>query len=128
MRDQGRQRPVQAKVRGRRQALRDGDESPVTEEAALVSWRIFGRLPEAGHANDTPPVILEIRVKPRARSSELVQAADGSWVAKLKSPPVDGKANEELIALVAERFGCRKSAVTIKAGATGRTKLVRVEA
>jgi uncharacterized protein len=72
-------------------------------------------------------VILEIRVKPRARSSELSQAADGSWVAKIKSPPVDGKANDELIALVAERFQCRKSAVTIKAGATGRTKLVRVD-
>ena len=71
--------------------------------------------------------ILEIRVKPRARSSELTQAADGSWVARLKSPPVDGKANEELIALVADRFQCRKSAVTIKAGATGRTKLVKVE-
>jgi uncharacterized protein (TIGR00251 family) len=72
-------------------------------------------------------VILEIRVKPRARSSELSQTADGSWVAKIKSPPVDGKANDELIALVAERFQCRKSAVTIKAGATGRTKLVRVD-
>jgi uncharacterized protein len=58
--------------------------------------------------------------------SELSQAADGTWVAKLKAPPVDGKANEELVALVAERFRCRKAAVTIKAGASGRMKLVRV--
>jgi uncharacterized protein YggU (UPF0235/DUF167 family) len=40
---------------------------------------------------------------------------------------VDGRANEELIALVANRFHCRKDAVTIKAGRSGRTKLVVVE-
>jgi uncharacterized protein (TIGR00251 family) len=73
-------------------------------------------------------VILQVRVKPRAKVSELSQAADGTWTAKLKSAPVDGKANEELIGLVAERFRCRKAAVEIKAGASGRTKLVRVDA
>jgi hypothetical protein len=70
---------------------------------------------------------LQVKVKPRAKRSGLVQQPDGSWVAQLKSPPVDGKANEELIALVAEYFQCRKSAVAIKSGASGRTKLVRVE-
>jgi uncharacterized protein (TIGR00251 family) len=44
----------------------------------------------------------------------------------LKSPPVDGKANAELIELVAEQFGCRKSAVSIKAGASGRRKMVQI--
>lgn len=72
-------------------------------------------------------VTLQVKVKPRAKVSELSQAADGTWIAKLKSPPVDGKANEELVALVAEKFACRKAAVTIKAGAAGRTKLVIVE-
>lgn len=42
--------------------------------------------------------------------------------------PVDGKANDKLIALVATRFECSKSAVTIKSGAAGRMKLVRIEA
>jgi uncharacterized protein (TIGR00251 family) len=73
-------------------------------------------------------VILKVKVKPRARASELSQAADGTWLAKLKSPPVDGKANEELVCLVAEKFQCGKAAVTIKAGASGRIKLVRVGA
>ena len=53
--------------------------------------------------------------------------ADGTWVARLKSPPVDGKANAELIELIAEHFGCRRSAVSIKSGAGGRIKLVRIE-
>jgi len=70
--------------------------------------------------------IIEVRVKPNARTSVLDQAVDGSWRAQLKSPPVDGKANAELIALVAARFGCAKSAVTIKTGAGGRIKRVRI--
>ena len=71
-------------------------------------------------------LILQVKVKPRSRVSELSQAADGTWVARLKAPPVDGKANEELLDLVAEKFQCRRAAVTIKAGASGRTKLVSV--
>jgi uncharacterized protein len=73
-------------------------------------------------------VVLQIKVKPRARVSSLEQNPDGTWLAKLKAAPVDGKANEELVALVAEHFNCRRSAVTIKSGASGRMKLVKVEA
>lgn len=72
--------------------------------------------------------MIQVKVKPNARASTLEQAADGTWLAQLKSPPVDGKANEELIVLVAKRFACRKSAVTIRSGASGRMKLVRIEA
>ena len=72
-------------------------------------------------------ITLQIKVTPRARVSELSQGTNGTWIAKLKAPPVDGKANEELVSLVAAKFRCRKAAVTIQAGATGRTKLVRVE-
>jgi len=49
------------------------------------------------------------------------------WLAQLKAPPVDGKANAELIKLVAKQFGCARSAVSIKSGAGGRTKLVKIE-
>ena len=73
-------------------------------------------------------VTLRVKVKPNARISSLIQAPDGSWQASLKARPVDGKANKELIALVAEHFNCRKTAVVIKAGATGRNKLVKVDA
>jgi uncharacterized protein (TIGR00251 family) len=69
---------------------------------------------------------IQVRVKPNARESSLVEGADGVWLAKLKSPPVDGKANSELIALIAERFGCRKADVTIRTGASGRMKLVLI--
>ncbi len=70
---------------------------------------------------------LQVKVKPNARVSRLEQAVDGTWLAQLKSPPVDGKANEELIALVAKQFGCRKAAVIIMSGASGRMKLVKID-
>jgi uncharacterized protein (TIGR00251 family) len=71
--------------------------------------------------------IIQVKVTPRARESSLTQLEDGTWVAKLKSPPMDGKANKELIALVADQFECEKRAVSIKAGGTGRKKLVRID-
>ncbi len=72
---------------------------------------------------------LQVKVKPNARQSLFTPpAAPGEpWQAQIKSPPVDGKANEELVALVARHFGCTRSAVRIKAGASGRMKLVQVE-
>ena len=71
--------------------------------------------------------VIQIKVKPNARVSLLEQREDGTWIAQIKSPPVDGKANEELIALVAKHFGCHKSNVLIKSGTSGRTKLIRIE-
>lgn len=75
----------------------------------------------------TAMMVLQIKVKPNARESVLEQAADGTWTARLKSPPVDGRANQELIGLVARHWGCAKSAVELKTGASGRLKLVRID-
>ena len=80
--------------------------------------------PAAPHTAGMP--ILQVKVKPNARMSALEQQADGSWLAHLKSPPVDGKANAELRALVARQFRCPKADVRIKVGAGGRLKLVSV--
>jgi uncharacterized protein (TIGR00251 family) len=74
------------------------------------------------------PRVIQVKVKPNSRVSALEQMDDGTWLAQIKAPPVDGKANEELVALVAKEFGCRKSEVSIKSGASSRTKLVRIDA
>lgn len=73
-------------------------------------------------------MIIQVKVKPRSRVSGLEQLPDGTWVARLKSPPVDGKANAELVTLIAERFHCPQSSVSIRAGASGRLKIIRVDA
>jgi uncharacterized protein len=70
---------------------------------------------------------IRVQVKPNARESRLEPPeADGPWLARLKSPPVEGKANKELISLVAKHFGCPRSAVEITAGLKGRLKRVRI--
>ncbi len=71
--------------------------------------------------------IIQVKVKPNARVSMLEEAGNGPWLAHLKSPPVDGKANKELLTLIARHFGCPKSAVSIKSGAAGRIKLVKID-
>jgi uncharacterized protein (TIGR00251 family) len=70
--------------------------------------------------------ILEVKVKPGSRVNELTQLDDGTWQARVKVPPVDGKANEALIALVAAHFGVRKAQVSIKSGASSRLKRVAI--
>jgi len=72
-------------------------------------------------------VILRVKAKPNSHSSLLAQQTDGSWRAQLKASPVDGKANAELINLIAKHFKCRKADVSIKSGASGRIKLIRVD-
>jgi len=70
---------------------------------------------------------LKLKVKPGSRDESLIEQEDGTWLARVKAPPVDGKANAAVIALVAAHFGLRKSQVTIKSGASGRLKLVQLE-
>ncbi len=72
-------------------------------------------------------IVLQVKVKPRSKASALVQEGDGTWTARIKAPPVDGKANEELVRLVAAHHGCPRSAVTIRSGASARLKLVAVD-
>lgn len=69
---------------------------------------------------------LQVRVKPGARVQTLTECADGTWLAQVEAPPVDGKANEALIALIAAHFDLRRSQVEIKTGAGSRQKRVQL--
>lgn len=71
---------------------------------------------------------LEVKVKPNARVSQLSLSDAGVWFAELRSPPTDGKANAELIDLVARHLNVPRSAVSIKRGASSRLKLLKIEA
>lgn len=69
---------------------------------------------------------LRIKVKPNSKKQAIQIADDGVWVVHLKSPPVEGKANAELIKLLADRFHVPKSSVTIKSGLTSKYKQVEI--
>jgi uncharacterized protein len=70
---------------------------------------------------------IQVRVKPNSRESALELLDDGTWLGRVKAPPVDGKANQELVGLIARHFGVPKSRVTIRQGASGRSKWVEID-
>ena len=51
--------------------------------------------------------IIQVKVKPRARISAIEDAGDGTFIAHVKSGPVDGRANDELIELVGGEYRAR---------------------
>jgi uncharacterized protein (TIGR00251 family) len=71
-------------------------------------------------------VSLKVRVKPRAAKSRVLGERGGELEVAVAAPPVDGAANDELIAVLAEHFEVPKRDVTIAHGASGRSKIVRI--
>lgn len=70
-------------------------------------------------------LLAPVRVFPLSNRNELSIEADGLR-ARLTAPPVEGAANEALIALLAERLGLPKRAVRVARGATGRQKVIEI--
>ncbi|BAY77693.1 UPF0235 protein [Nostoc sp. DSM 114161] len=69
----------------------------------------------------------KVKVKPNSKQQKILEQSDDSLIVYLKSPPVDGKANQELIKLLAEKFGVAKSDITIKSGLSSRQKLIEID-
>lgn len=72
-------------------------------------------------------VVRRVKVKPNSKNPRVEAAGDGGLTAWLQSPPVDGRANEELIARLAGYYGVPKSRVRIKSGAASRNKVVEID-
>ncbi|MBF2066293.1 MAG: DUF167 domain-containing protein [Calothrix sp. C42_A2020_038] len=68
-----------------------------------------------------------ITVKPNSKVPKIVEEDDGSLTVYLKSPPIDGKANEELIKTLSDKYSVPKSHVIIKLGFNTRQKLVEID-
>ncbi|MBD2107097.1 DUF167 domain-containing protein [Nodosilinea sp. FACHB-13] len=72
--------------------------------------------------------VLTVRVKPSTKQQKATHLDNGSWLLHLKAPPQDGKANQELIVLLAQALGIPKTQVHIKSGHTARIKRVEIDA
>ncbi len=70
--------------------------------------------------------VISIRVIPRARRSELAGERESSLLIRLAAPPVEGAANDALIAFLSELLDAPKRAVTIVSGERAREKRVRI--
>jgi uncharacterized protein (TIGR00251 family) len=69
---------------------------------------------------------LHVRLQPRAQRDEIVGERDGRLVVRVTAPPVDGKANDALIRLIAKRAQIAPPRVRVVRGHSARNKTVRV--
>jgi uncharacterized protein (TIGR00251 family) len=74
-----------------------------------------------------PPVLVQIRVIPRARRTEISGRRGDAIVVRLAAPPVDGAANEALIAFLADRLGIPRRQIALARGATARDKTIAID-
>jgi uncharacterized protein YggU (UPF0235/DUF167 family) len=76
---------------------------------------------------DTPfGAAITVRVTPRAGRTAIAGERDGVLLVRLAAAPVDGAANEALVALIADGLGVPKRDVAIVAGGRARTKRIVV--
>jgi uncharacterized protein (TIGR00251 family) len=71
-------------------------------------------------------VTLDIAVKPRSSREGVGPAQGDRLIVAVNAPPVDGKANEAVIRVLAKTFDVPRSAITIVRGETGRKKTMRI--
>jgi hypothetical protein len=72
-------------------------------------------------------ILIDVRVIPRSGRSGIAGVRDGALLVRLNAPPVEGAANAELVAVIADALSVPKRAVAIVAGERARQKRVRVE-
>lgn len=70
---------------------------------------------------------LRLKIQPRTSRCEVSGLYGDRMKIKLTSPPVDGAANEELIAFLSKSFGVAKSKVQLLRGETSRDKDCLIE-
>ena len=70
---------------------------------------------------------ISVQVYPNAARSEVAGFADGVLRVKVAAPPVKGKANRELIAVLSQALGTDRGKLSIIKGQTSRSKIVAVD-
>ncbi len=82
-----------------------------------------------GSSTDLLERILKLYVQPGARKNEFIGAYgnDGRLKLKIVAPPVDGKANEEVIRFLANVFELRKNQIQLIRGHKSRNKDFKLE-
>ena len=72
-------------------------------------------------------VRFSVHVQPRASRDEIVGLHGTALKVRLRAPPVEGAANDALVALFADRLEVSRRSVRVVAGATSRGKLVEID-
>lgn len=77
---------------------------------------------------DADDIVLFCHLQPGAKHSEFAGLHGERIKIRLHAPPVDGKANNQLIAFLSDAFSVAKHAVQIESGELSRQKRVRITA
>ncbi len=71
-------------------------------------------------------MIIAVKVVPRSSKNAIEKIGEQEYRVRLTSAPTDGKANEQLVKLLAKHFDVAQSLVRIVSGKTGRNKKVEI--
>ena len=71
--------------------------------------------------------VFDVTVTPKSSRSLVTADEEGNIKVYLNSPPVEGKANKECIALISKKLAVPKSKISIEKGEKGRSKRIAVE-
>ena len=72
-------------------------------------------------------MIVSLYIQPNASKTEIVGEHNGALKIKVKAPPVDGKANEEVIRFLSKKLDIPKSKIQLVSGQTSRHKRFLIE-
>ena len=72
-------------------------------------------------------VEIDVRVIPRAKKTERAGTREGALLVRLAAPPVEGAANDALVAFLASELALPRRSIRILSGERGRTKRVLVQ-
>lgn len=75
---------------------------------------------------DGDALVLSLKVQPRAKRDEFVEPCGDAYKVRITAPPLEGKANRQLIAFLADSFGVARSQVTLENGDLSRHKRFRI--
>lgn len=81
---------------------------------------------EIPHKKTKDGIVIHVKVQPRSSRSGIEITGDELKV-RLKSPPVDNKANEELIEVLADELGVKKGSISIIRGLSSRQKVLLIK-
>lgn len=69
----------------------------------------------------------KVLIQPNAKKNEVVGVHSDALKIKIKAPPVDSKANQELIRFLSEVLKLSKSQVSVCHGETSKNKLIQLD-
>jgi hypothetical protein len=84
------------------------------------------KLSEIPHRTGRGGIIIDVKVEPRASRTEVLGIHGNALKVKLTAPPVEGRANKQLIEVLSEYFGLKKRQLEVIGGSASRRKTVLI--